>query len=110
MELFKKEKSKFYWYDFMVGGRRYRGSTQEVNRTRAAAIAAIKMCKAIEGKDPLPRRAPVLNDFAKRFLAWVDEVKLEAKTKTYCRRRWFCTAGVTISGRGFCSRPAIWLS
>jgi integrase len=88
VELFKKEKSKFYWYDFMVGGRRYRGSTQESNRTRAAAIAAIKLSKALEGKDPLPRKSPRLGEFSKRFLAWVDEVKLEEKTKTYYRDGW----------------------
>jgi len=52
VELFKKRKSKFYWYDFTVGGRRYRGSTKESNRTRAAAIAALKLAlgamKAVE--------------------------------------------------------------
>jgi hypothetical protein len=29
VELFKKRKSKYYWYDFTVAGRRYRGSTKE---------------------------------------------------------------------------------
>ncbi len=29
MKLFKKPKSKFYWYDFTVRGCRYRSSTQE---------------------------------------------------------------------------------
>jgi hypothetical protein len=29
VKLFKKPKSKFYWYDFTVRGRRYRASTQE---------------------------------------------------------------------------------
>jgi hypothetical protein len=29
VKLFRKAKSKFYWYDFTVRGHRYRGSTQE---------------------------------------------------------------------------------
>jgi len=29
VKLFKKPKSRFYWYDFTVRGDRYRGSTQE---------------------------------------------------------------------------------
>ncbi len=32
MELLRKKKSKFYWYDFTVGGRRYRGSTKAETR------------------------------------------------------------------------------
>jgi YHS domain-containing protein len=33
VKLFKKPNSKFYWYDFTVRGRRYRGSTQETGQT-----------------------------------------------------------------------------
>ena len=58
MELLRKKKSKFYWYDFTVGGRRYRGSTKESNRNRAGSIAAIKLAQAMEAKDSLPRKAP----------------------------------------------------
>jgi hypothetical protein len=32
VKLFRKPKSKFYWYDFTVCGRRYRASTQETKR------------------------------------------------------------------------------
>jgi hypothetical protein len=34
VELFRKMKSKYYWYDFTVRGERYRGSTKETNETR----------------------------------------------------------------------------
>jgi len=83
VKLFKKKKSPFYWYDFTVGSRRYRGSTKEANKTRAANIAALKLSQAIEGKDPLPRGAPVLRDFAARFLEWLRDANLERKTKLY---------------------------
>ena len=42
MKLFKKRKSKFYWYDFTVRGRRHRASTQETKSVRALKIASLK--------------------------------------------------------------------
>jgi integrase len=46
------------------------------------------MAKAVEGKDPLPRRIPILRDFALRFFEWMETTNLEAKTKTYYRTGW----------------------
>jgi hypothetical protein len=88
VELLRKKKSKFYWYDFTVGGRRYRGSTKETNKTRAGALAALKLAQATEGRDPLPRKAPGLLEFSGRFLDWVHNVRLERKTKLYYRDGW----------------------
>jgi integrase len=98
VELFRKRKSKFYWYDFTVGGRRYRGSTKERNKTRAGAIAALKLANATEGRDPLPRKAPGLQEFSGRFLEWVKNVKLEHKTKLYYRDGWRLLAASPIAG------------
>ena len=98
MELFRKRKSKFYWYDFTVGGRRYRGSTKESNKTRAGAIAALKLANATAGRDPLPRKAPGLQEFSGRFLEWVKNVKLEHKTKLYYRDGWRLLAASPIAG------------
>jgi hypothetical protein len=39
VKLFRKAKSKFYWYDFTVRGCRYRGSTQETRTDRASKVA-----------------------------------------------------------------------
>jgi len=97
VELFRKRKSKFYWYDFTVGGRRYRGSTKESNKTRARAIAALKLASATEGRDPLPRKAPGLQEFSGRFLEWVKNVKLEHKTKLYYRDGWRLLAASPIA-------------
>lgn len=46
VELFRKNKSKYYWYDFTVRGERYRGSTKETNETRAQKVAALKLAAA----------------------------------------------------------------
>jgi hypothetical protein len=56
VKLFRKPKSKFYWYDFTVRGQRYRGSTQESNATRATKVASLKLAGVIEGTDPLPTK------------------------------------------------------
>jgi site-specific recombinase XerD len=98
VELLRKKKSKFYWYDFTVGGRRYRGSTKESNRNRAGSIAAIKLAEVTEGKDPLPRKAPRLVEFSKRFLGWVKDAKLESKSKAYYRDGWRLLAATPLVG------------
>jgi integrase len=98
VELFKKRKSRYYWYDFTVGGRRHRGSTKESNKTRAGAIAALKLANATEGRDPLPKKAPVLQEFSGRFLEWLKNVKLEHKTKLYYRDGWRLLAASPIAG------------
>ena len=60
VELFRKDKSKYYWYDFTVRGERFRGSTMETNETRARKTAALKLAAAIKGSDPLDRKPPTL--------------------------------------------------
>lgn len=98
MKLFKKRNSSFYWYDFTVRGERYRGSTKEANQARAAKIAGLKLTQATEGTDPLPRKAPVLREYARDFLKWVDEARREEKTKIYYRDGWRLLSGTELAG------------
>ena len=88
MKLFKRPKSKYYWYDFTVRGQRYRGSTNETKAARASKVAGLKLAQLVENSDPLPKRAPVLSEFSVRFLEWLKNVPLEDKTKTYYRDGW----------------------
>ncbi len=88
MELLRKKNSKFYWYDFTVRGERYRGSTKETNITRAGKIAALKLTQAIEGHDPLDRKAPTLLEFSSRFVEWVKTARLEFDTRRYYLNGW----------------------
>src|SRR5436309_11063132 len=76
VELYEKGDSKYLWYDFTVAGKRYRGSTKETNPKRAEAIASLKLAKVLEGNAPLPKKAPVLVNFAERFLKWVESSRL----------------------------------
>ena len=98
MELFKKKNSSFWWYDFTVRGKRFRGSTKETNENRARKIAALKFAKACEQSDPLPRKAPTLLVASERFLEWVDEARLSDKTKTYYKDGWRLLKTTSILG------------
>jgi len=98
VKLFKKQKSQFYWYDFTVRGQRYRGSTNETKAARASKIAGLKLARVVENTDPLPKKAPVLSEFSRRFLEWLDNVTLEEKTKTYYRDGWRLLQTTTIGG------------
>jgi integrase len=88
VKLFKKEGSKYWWYDFTIRGGRFRGSTKETNESRARKIAALKFAEACENSDPLPKKAPTLRQVSKRFLEWVDSARIEPKTKTYYDDGW----------------------
>jgi hypothetical protein len=69
VKMFKKPNSKFYWYDFMVRGHRYRGSTQETKSVRAVKPASLKLVSVIESADPVPSKPTALCDVADRFQA-----------------------------------------
>ncbi len=66
MKIFRKPKSKFYWYDLTVRGRRYRGSTQETSAVRALQVASLTLASAMENTDPLPSKPAILGVFAER--------------------------------------------
>jgi integrase len=88
VKLFRKPKSKFYWYDFTVRGHRYRGSTQETKAVPASKIAGLKLAQAIEDSDQLPTKPTSLSEFSQRFFTWVEGARLEDKTKRYYRNGW----------------------
>ena len=75
MELFRKNKSKYYWYDFKVRGERYRGSTKETNETRAQKASALKLAAIIRGSDPLDKKPPTLREYSKGFLQWMEAAR-----------------------------------
>jgi integrase len=98
VKLFKKLNSQFYWYDFTVRGQRYRGSTQETKEARAGKIAGLKLVAALEGSDPLDRKAPTLREFSPRFLEWVKTARLEFDTRRYYRNGWRLLETTSITG------------
>src|SRR2546425_9199490 len=76
-------------YSFYWGGRRYRGSTKQMQRTKAERIQAEAMAKVREQPNVrLTGRTPLLRELAARFLAWVEAADLEPNTKAYYRNGW----------------------
>ena len=90
MKIFKKPKSRFYWFDFTVRGQRYRGSTGETKAVRATKAASMKLAQAVEHGDLFPTKSRVLGEFSDRFLSWSDEARLEEKTRKYYRHGCSC--------------------
>ena len=85
MKIFKKAKSRFYWFDFSVRGQRYHGSTGESKAVRATKVASMKLAHAVEHGDLFPIRSTVLVEFSERFLTWLDETRVVEKTRKYYR-------------------------
>lgn len=98
VELFRRKQSKYYWYDFTVRGKRYRGSTKETNETRAQKAAAITLAAAIKGSDPLDRKPPTLREYAKDFLQWVGMGRLEVDSRRYYGNGWRLLEQTKIAG------------
>ena len=70
-----------WYYLFYVNGRRYRGSTKTKNKKQAERSEARARVAAEAGESLHPKRAPLIQDFAKQFLEWLDKTTLEKKTK-----------------------------
>ncbi len=77
-------------YDFMVAGRRQRGTTYESSESRARKIESKLVAKAEErGPGAVLRRAPLLGDFGQRFMEWVQHARdLAPKTRRYYSVGW----------------------
>lgn len=88
MDLFKRAGHPYWWYDFTIRGERFRGSTKETRKTAASERAAKLLAAVAEGKTQTSKRAPVLSVFVVRFMSYVDNAKLAAKSKSYLRNGW----------------------
>ena len=97
MALFKR--GRFWHYEFQVNGTRYRGSTKQSTETRARQIEVRKMQEAQEnGFSPLPKKAPILRDFAAAALKTINESSLDPDTKRYYRNGWSRLADTPLAG------------
>jgi len=83
-------RGKTWHYDFTVADRRQRGTTHQTSESRARKIES-KLMEEAERRGPsaVLRRAPLLCDFAPRFLDWVDRARhLASKSRRYYRVGW----------------------
>ena len=80
MSLYKR--GNVWYYLFYVDGKRYRGSTKTDNEKEADRIYARALAAAEAGESLKPRRAPLIQDFIKEFVEWVDQTTLKRGTKS----------------------------
>jgi integrase len=93
-------RGKTWHYDFTVAGRRQRGTTRQTSKSRARKVES-KLIEEAERRGPsaVLRRAPLLCDFAPRFLDWVDHARhLAPKSRRYYRVGWNQIRGTPLMG------------
>jgi hypothetical protein len=61
-------------------------------------MAGLKLAAALQGGDPLDRKAPTLREFSSRFLDWVKSARLENDTRRYYRNGWRLLKATPIAG------------
>jgi integrase len=73
MSLYKRPDSEFYQYEFLYGGRRYRGSTKHTNLRAAERVENTLKTKLANSRFGIKelKPVPVFSDFAPRFLEMV---------------------------------------
>jgi site-specific recombinase XerD len=77
-----------YHFDFMVNGKRFRGTTGEATERKARKVEQILMGEARYGR-LLDRKAPPLGELAKRFIEFLDaSTGLDADTVRYYKNGW----------------------
>ena len=87
----------------MIDGRKYRGTTKETVKSRATTFEALRIADVRNtGGNVNLRRAPVLRDFAKRFLEFVDAQavsgQLDLDTKRYYHGGWKMLEETRVAG------------
>jgi integrase len=70
-----------WYYLFYINGRRYRGSTKTKNQKQAERVEARKRVAAEAGESLRPKRAPLVREFGKQFVEWLDKTTLAENTK-----------------------------
>ncbi len=89
MALYRRKDSDVFWYDFSVGGRRFRGSTQEGVLARARQVESILINEAKRrGRLVAQTKIPLLREYAARFLDYIEQTPLDPDTKRYYRTGW----------------------
>src|SRR5260370_23399933 len=83
-----RKRGGVWHYDFAIDGRRFRGTTKETVPSRARMIEAKLMSDAKQRKLTPQRRTLTLAELSNRFLEWVEQTRLEAKSKEYYRGGW----------------------
>src|SRR5260370_28042962 len=82
MRIYKRDASRYYWYEFIFSGRRYQESSGFTNKIAAQRAGEIRRTQLAEGRAGIVRKkvVPLFREFAEQFL---ETAQLECKPKTY---------------------------
>lgn len=96
MALYRKENSPFWWADVRIDGQRHRISTKQKVKGAARTFETELIQQLSSGG--IRKRAPVLREYAKGFLEYVEKTRLSDNTKKYYRDGWRLMEGQNIAG------------
>lgn len=93
MSVFLRRSSPYYQYEFMLNGRRHRGSTKQKTKTKAQRVEDNERRKAeLRGSIPQLRKIPLLKAVAKEFLeereAGMNAGNVAANTYRHYKNGW----------------------
>lgn len=71
-----------FHYDFVIDGRRYRGTTKEKTASKARMIEAALINDAKQSRLSISRRSMRLKEFSQRFLQWINDTQLETNQRS----------------------------
>jgi integrase len=92
------KRGNIWHHDFMFRGQRYRGSTQQINEKRARRFVEMMRMELRErGTSSLFSTPKRLDEISGRFLQWVEQSQLEAKTKLYYQNGWRLLQGTDLA-------------
>jgi hypothetical protein len=88
-----KKRGKYWNYEFMLHGQRYWGSTKETVKSRANTFLSLLIANLRDrGANPQLKRPPTLQEFAVRFLEFINAEtaadQLDPDTKRYYTYGW----------------------
>lgn len=89
MAIFRRKDSSVFWFDFMVNGRRYRGSTKESVLARARQVESALIHEAQkQGRLFIQTKVPVMSEYVLRFLNYIEQSQLDPDSKRYYQNGW----------------------
>jgi integrase len=100
VSIYKRKDSSFYWYDFKIRGKRFRGCTKQTNKQLANVVAGELITKARkDGIEALLLSSPTLGEFSVEFLKWIDEThSIKDKTKKHYKNGWRLLSSTPLAG------------
>jgi integrase len=100
VSIYKRKGSPYWYYDFVMRGKRVRGCTKQSKKQLANIVESELVSKARnEGVEALLMSSPKLEEFSADFLKWVEEThSIKEKTKKHYKNGWRMLSTTSLAG------------